>query len=435
MINLRFHSFWALDRLRGGRVGSHWRDIREELLQYPEADSLKCKKRLRDLLSHAAKTVPFYRSLDGNSELENWPVVTKLQIKERISSFVSSSFRQQQLTKVVTSGSTGTPFEVFHDRNKRWRNSADTLAFAELAGYHLGDKLFYLKVWNEQNQKSRFETFLQNVSSWDVKSLSDDNIARILTELASSRERKSLLAYASALDAICNYCKRNSINSIDCNMKSIIAMSERLDEATKLQMTSLFGCPTLSRYSNVENGIIAQQVEPNASEYILNSASYHVEILKFDECVPVENGELGRIIVTDLFNYGMPMMRYETGDTGRMLVDETTGFRRLTAIEGRRMDLIYDTNGHLVSSFTITNSMWKYTEILQYQFVQRSSKAYVFILNTSIPFDRERELVNEFQGYLGNDAIISIEYVSEIPLLASGKRKKVRNEMASRHTR
>ena len=38
-----------------------------------------------------------------------------------------------------------------------------------------------------------------------------------------------------------------------------------------------------------------------------------------------------------------------------------------------------------------------------------------------------REHLNEFKEYLGLDAIIKIEYVNEIPVLSSGKRKKVMN--------
>ena len=71
--------------------------------------------------------------------------------------------------------------------------------------------------------------------------------------------------------------------------------------------------------------------------------------------------------------------------------------------------------------------MWKYKEIKQYQFIQTSIHNYTFILNTNSPFLREGELIQEFTGYFGKDAVIKIEYVNEIPLLDSGKRRKVIN--------
>jgi phenylacetate-CoA ligase len=97
------------------------------------------------------------------------------------------------------------------------------------------------------------------------------------------------------------------------------------------------------------------------------------------------------------------------------------------SIEGRRMDMIYDTSGSHVSSFVITNNMWKYREVKQYQFIQTSKKNYIFKLNTDLPFIRANELTEEFKGYFGEDANITIDYVHEIPLLDSGKRKKVVN--------
>ncbi len=72
--------------------------------------------------------------------------------------------------------------------------------------------------------------------------------------------------------------------------------------------------------------------------------------------------------------------------------------------------------------------MWKYAELKQYQFVQKGSKDYVFRLNPWTEFSREQELINEFRGYLGNDANITIKNIDETPLLSSGKRRLVINE-------
>ena len=93
------------------------------------------------------------------------------------------------------------------------------------------------------------------------------------------------------------------------------------------------------------------------------------------------------------------------------------------------MDAIYNTDGELLSSFIITNSMWNYPELVQYQFIQVGKNKYLFKLNLEGEFKNEAKLIDDFKKYLGKDAIIIIEYVSEIPLLDSGKRKKVMNIM------
>jgi phenylacetate-CoA ligase len=71
--------------------------------------------------------------------------------------------------------------------------------------------------------------------------------------------------------------------------------------------------------------------------------------------------------------------------------------------------------------------MWQYTEIEQYQLIQEDKKRYTIKINCREPFTREQKLIEEFKSYLGQDADFRIEYVTEIPLLSSGKRKKIVN--------
>ncbi|MBK8547875.1 MAG: hypothetical protein IPL63_11015 [Saprospiraceae bacterium] len=69
--------------------------------------------------------------------------------------------------------------------------------------------------------------------------------------------------------------------------------------------------------------------------------------------------------------------------------------------------------------------MWKYKEIDQYQLTQTGEKNYTLKISTTSDFLRNDEILNEYKSYLGNDANIKIQIVNEIPLLASGKRRKV----------
>ena len=205
-------------------------------------------------------------------------------------------------------------------------------------------------------------------------------------------------------------------------------MSETLNDYTKQTIEKYFGVPVYSRYSNLENGILAQQVPGSGHRYLINTASYLVEIFKMNEDRPAAAGELGRIIVTDLYNYAMPMIRYDTGDTGALSnYDDGKSNQYLETVEGRRLDLLYATDGSLVSSYIVYKNMWQYTEILQYQLVQYGEKDYLFKINMEGAFAKEEKLIAEFKQYLGHDANFKVEYVDEIPLLASGKRKKIAN--------
>ena len=125
----------------------------------------------------------------------------------------------------------------------------------------------------------------------------------------------------------------------------------------------------------------------------------------------------------------MPLIRYDTGDMGIMneVLIEGRKTLVLSHIEGRKLDRIYNTKGDLISSYIVYKNMWNYPEIEQYQFVQVSKEEYVFKISMKSKFKRENELINEFKSYVGLDADFKVEYVDEIPLLNSGKRKKVMN--------
>ena len=75
-----------------------------------------------------------------------------------------------------------------------------------------------------------------------------------------------------------------------------------------------FGCPVRAWYSNEENGIMGLQNEKDEG-YRIDTETYYYEILKMDSDEPAEPGELGRIVITDLFNYAFPILRYDNGDT------------------------------------------------------------------------------------------------------------------------
>lgn len=426
--NIRKYAFWLFDAAKGGKVRKHYDDIEFILENYgsPGAQST-IDKYLNQILSHAQTSVPFYKDITPGN-ISEFPVVNKSIIKENFEDFRSLVYKDKEQYPVVTSGSTGTPFKIYHDRNKKLRNNADTIYFAKRAGFSLGQRLVYIKIWNEINKKNALNAWLQNIAMYDVTTLGDTQIANFIQDIKSEVSAKGFLGYASAYEAICKYLDGIKSNPINCNVKSIIAMSEGLNEYTRQSMRKYFSVPAVSRYSNVENGIIAQQ-GIDSNEFYINAASYFVELLELNEDIPVKPNESGRIVITDLFNYAMPLIRYDTGDIAIAADDITSSLTVpvFKSVEGRSMDLIYNTTGQLLSSFVVTNTMWKYPELKQYQFIQTGMNTYVFKLNIDTDFERENELVEEFKVSLGADAQISIEYVKEIPLLASGKRKKVMN--------
>ena len=388
------------------------------------------KKQIDKLLEHAIKNIPFYNNIE-TIELSSFPIVDKSIIKNKIDQFIAPLSNKNDLHRMVTSGSTGTPFVSYQDNNKKRRNSADALYFGGLAGFKLGEPLYYLKIWSESNKKSKWIQFIQNIFPIDVIHLSGDNVKQFTDKINKTSHRFHINGYASALEEICKYLdlQTTPVLKRNLNVGSIIAQSEALSIETKERLYKYFNCLPCSRYSNLENGIIAQQTIKNNSIFKINCASYYVEILKINEDIPAEKGELGRIVITDLFNYTMPFIRYDSGDIGRYSVNKNGEINKsyLSEIQGRKLDLLLDTKGNIVSSYIMYKNMFNYPEIDQYQLIQEDKKCYRFVISMKEKFKKEDVLKNEFLSYLGADAIFNIEYVDDIPLLASGKRRKIVN--------
>ncbi len=431
-LTFRNSLFWISDWLKGAKIRKHHNAVKKINEDHGSDYSVrKRKKYLNDLLRHCQQTVPYYRNLGiTDTQLESYPVTNKNMIKTSSVSFQSDNYLGKKTYKASTSGSTGTPFTVLHNTDKKRRHTADVRFFWESVGHAYGTRFFYLRIWTNQNKKSKIVQKRQNIVPVDVLKLDDKSIQAFLENVGSTNSQKSILGYASVLDRIVKYLQRNPRDMSKANVISIIAMSESLDIPTKNALNSYFDCPVVSRYANTECGMLAQQTSKFQDDFLVNFASYHIEILDLQTNVPVKEGKIGRIVVTDLFNWAMPMIRYDTGDLGILETSRHNGKTHYVfkKVEGRKMDTIYNTKGEPISSFTITNNMWKYIELSQYQFIQISKKKYTFKLNAPEKFSREQELVEEFKGYLGSDAAITVEYVDEIPLLSSGKRKKVLNQ-------
>ena len=429
--NIRKYLFWILDVLNGSPILKNLKEIKNINDSNDEALIERyINKRLGELLKYAQNNVPYYQNFK-HIELSDFPVSDKLTYKKNINKFCSVEFKKVKLYKAITSGSTGTPFVSFQNEKKKKRNTADVIYFGRLAGYKLGEPLFYLKIWSDNNRKSGLVQFLQNIIPIDVIKLSNKNIKQLLDKIDSKNGKAHINSYASALEEVCKYLDNgfNSGTLKNLRAASIIAQSEALTSETREKLQKYFKSTPCSRYSNLENGIIAQQTLNNNNLFLINRASYFVEILKMDSDIPVKPNELGRIVVTDLFNYAMPFIRYDTGDIGRFAVnkDNISDYNYLKEIQGIKLDLLLNTKGEIVSSYIMYKNMFKYPEIDQFQLIQEGKKDYRFIISMKGIFEQEVKLKNEFLNYLGKDANFEIEYVKEIPLLSSGKRRKIIN--------
>lgn len=130
--------------------------------------------------------------------------------------------------------------------------------------------------------------------------LTQANLAKLVEEMESDKSNKSILAYTSALDTVSKFVEEQVGRPLDCKFNSIISIAEALNPDVKKRVQTYLGAEVVSRYSNSENGILAQQrVNDTSGIFEINWASYHIELLDLNEDKPVNRGEVGRIVITD----------------------------------------------------------------------------------------------------------------------------------------
>ena len=133
-------SFWLLDAIKGSPIRNQLRDV-QFCMEHPSSEKAKQIKKtyIKRLLNHTISTTNYYSSLNKKSELADFPIIRKTIIQENFEQFQSSIFKNKDNFKVSTSGSTGVPFFLFQNTEKRNRNYADNIYFFNKSNFNIGN--------------------------------------------------------------------------------------------------------------------------------------------------------------------------------------------------------------------------------------------------------------------------------------------------------
>lgn len=410
-------NFWKKDINGGGDVYYQYIDIKRVL---EEKDWQWVEKQYQMIKKHAIEQTEYYRNYMVDDE---FPVVNKSVLMENKQAFSAKAGFRRPIHISSTSGSTGTPFAVEQDYGKRKRNIADLKVFGELCDYPSHERMVFFRVFNEKLNRTPQQEMEENIFYVDSSDLGDEYLEE-MRQIIHDKKPRIIFSYASTLVELAKYIRRMGKDD-DYTMKSVLVGGEGIAEEDRLLLCHVFGCKVYRRYSDMELGILGQDCGDGGS-YILNWGSYFFECLKMDSDEPADPDEVGRIVITDLFNYAFPMIRYDTGDLGIMEQDGAGGFPRLREIYGRIRDCVYTVDGRLISPAKIFVMMWGSIEdgVRQWQFIQEGKSLYVLKLNCSKTLSTD-VYVQKFKSLMGEDAQIQVELVDEIPVTSSNKRRAV----------
>ncbi|MEE1031220.1 MAG: phenylacetate--CoA ligase family protein [Ruminococcus sp.] len=416
-------AFNALDAAKGGKLKKLKEVNKREWVEGVTEEYIERRKQA--IVKYVKEHSPYYKDHPEWQKLEDFPVMSKVDFIEHYDDVLSDlSKTQGNLYRLSTSGSTGTPFTVLCDGDKMNRVNMNFMSCMELNGFRLGMKRGEFRAWIKgKNTISQWKSFKNNLIMIDISNMGEEALENICKDIEKKRIQV-LVSYSSALTALSQYLERTKRDISKWDVEMIFAMGEALPDETYELLTKLFGFSPVRSYGNNENGFIAIQLGEDP-EYTIDLYNFYPEILKMDSDEPAEPGEVGRIVITDYYNRTFPMVRYDTGDTGkyRMYKDENGRIHgKYVEIYGRRGSLMYNCNGEPLSIHVFMNILFHFQGVVhQARCVQWGKKEYELLINA----DREKldvdAVVNAYKKYLGEEAEVKVTYVDEIPIQASGK--------------
>lgn len=424
---------------RGSRHLEYLRHLERTQFDPPEVVRTRQQEALRKTLRHAFDTVPYYRrawtaaglhpsDVKSLDDLKHLPVVTKADIRAAGDDLLSTAFDKARLRVKKTSGSTGVPLVVRIDEPSVQWKYACTLRADQWSGYRLGQRV--AKVWG--NPEYRHFGLRGRVTNRLVdRAVYLDTIhltsERIREFTATVRRHRPGLLFGHAHSLYLLACQLKKAGVGDVRPDGIISTAMPLYDWQRTVIEEVFAVPATNRYGCEEVSLIACECE------------WHRGLHVAAESVLTEVEPDGKLLVTDLSNPAMPLVRYRIGDVvtaADRVCDCGRGLPLLEKVEGRDADYVVTPAGGLISGISLTeNFALHITGTAQVQIVQEA----VTFLRIRMVADEtfgdasRRQIAALVERTFGPAMRYEVELVDLIPQEPGGKYRFCISKVAEEH--
>lgn len=388
-------------------------------------------EKLKKLIHHAYQNTQYYRELFDElkispndiktiSDLEKIPILTKEIIKNNRQKLIPSNLDEIKHKYSSTGGSSGDPLQFNLDIDSWSYITANTIIYWEKYKYKYGDKFLAigsssLFVNDKKSLKHSLYYKLKNRVGVNGVEMSDEIIDGYV-QMIKAKKIKFIYGYASAIYLIARYALKNKIK---LNIISVFPTSEILTDVYRDGILQAFNCNIVDGYGAHDGGVSAFQM-PNGMFEVGYNAVFRTENLQ---------SNIGDILLTNLQSKSMPFINYSLGD--KVEIDTTSRYSKkyngqlITKVYGRSSDVLYLENGKVLTGpgFTI---LFKDLNVEAYQItkVDRMHLLFKIIKSTDYKDEEEEEIIiSTLKKQAGNDCKITLKYVSDFPVLKSGKKQ------------
>jgi phenylacetate-CoA ligase len=443
----------AYERLSGRRPLTEFRRLDALQWQRPEVIEARAAERLRALLIHAGRRVPLYRALfreggfdpesvKATADLERLPALRRSALRAGFPrEVVAEGVPRARGLLVQTAGSTGEPFSLFRDRADEDAQRGAYLLFQSWAGaelWHTQIRLATRSATDPVNPAGVRPLGLlqrlllgQRLALVGGPELTAEGLLRCVAREAS-RGPYHVVALPSYALRLARQLTAAGV-TLAAPPRAVVCGGEALPTVHRPLISAAFRSPVVDRYSTVEVTSLAQSCPAHPALFHVNPERAVLRVVRADG-TPAMPGERGRVLLTALGNFVMPLVNYDVGDLAVPGPDCPCGrgFATLSAIEGRGIELIESPSGRAISTaalchfFTVVQPAS--ARVAEFQAEQTSRDEVVLRVVPMPRYDRafEHELRRTLEAFLGPGLAVRVEVVETIPVEPSGKRLIIR---------
>ncbi|WP_147512775.1 phenylacetate--CoA ligase family protein [Brevibacillus massiliensis] len=403
------------------------------------------RENLTSLLKHACRNVPYYRTVLKESgvidrqeqvQLEHFsriPLLDKNVMRTQFEQLQSADIHTRMWYENTSGGSTGEPVRFLQDKEYFFWNEAIKIVNDEWTDRSLVDR--QIRLWGsardlfagKESAKTQLGRWLRNELWLYSLRMTAEQMTNYVNQINQYKPMQ-ILAYAESIYELARFIEREKmpVYSPTAIMTSAGTLYPRMREVIeRVFQTRCFNC-----YGSREVGDVACECNQHKGLHV-SSATHYVEILRPDGTA-TEPGELGELVITVLFNYSMPFIRYRIGDVGSWS-EHTCSCRRglplLKEVAGRVTDMFLDKQGVQIDGSMFNLLLDDKPFVKKYQVIQEEYEKIRILI---VPVDQNRnpftyhkeeldDVTKKIQMVMGETCQVTFELMEEILPASSGK--------------
>lgn len=383
--------------------------------------------KLRKLLIEAYEHVPYYktfyndngffpeRDFNNLNDIVKVPILTKAAAKKFKNELVNAKFLNSSFP-LRTSGSTGEPFEVLVSTNAWVVEQGVVWRHWIWGGYQFRDEIAIIRSFSPKKGQPLIKyDKIRNFTYYSPFHMNEENMHMYL-KVINDRNTKVLRGYPSSILTLAIHAKKNGITIP--TLKFILTASEVLSDVDRGFIEDVFKCKISNHYGLAEVCVMMGDCEKHEGLHNYDEYGY-VEFL------PTEDSRYSKIVGTNLHNYAMPLIRYETGDLAELTNSPCSCGRNLPTIKnivGRSDSNIITQEGFKIPTVNFYTMFEKILSVNRWQIIQRDiNHIEVVVESEKLPESDYLEIIHGLEQRLPNSIKTQISLNGSFIKINDGK--------------